>query len=701
MSKEEALKYEQEQYPIIKRQLEDNHKEVLRLYEIAWKSWDRDPENHDGAPSGIMEMYEELIRNYNRNQDAPYFARIIFQEDDSDEVTDVYIGKIGYVDLKSTKLIDWRAPIADLYYNAPLGKASYETSMFYENPLIDSKKRIDGTLSLKRQIRIEDNKVLELYDFQNTVSTDEFLKPYLTESADNRLKNIVSTIQQEQNEIIRFPLNKNTIVQGVAGSGKTTVALHRLSYLMYNYKKYIKAKDFMIISPNQVFMSYISNLLIDLDADQAYSYSLENIFKEYTKIRWNVLAKHEQYEKLEERRVNSDYLRFKGSKEFIKVIDSYLEDVYKHIFCKDLKIEGIKVLGKEQMYDYFKAVRLKWLYPSFDAWVGKVVFDMKINTELTDKIDQNLKEEDVPFATRLFIMRTLQRQGLSKYLRKFMPSGLTPLKLYVDLLKHIEKYTNYKWSVTLKKETLENLNRGVISYEDMFPLIYLQYKLEDIREYDNIKHVFIDEAQDNSYFAYYILRQIFPNAYFSIFGDLAQGLYSYQSIDNWNEIADIFENSSQLPLNKSYRTSIEIMEEANKTLEKLGMTKASNVVRHGEAVERRRGVPRDVVLQEIKEMREKGYKTIAVICKDKRELARASLLLSDCNLQILDEKNSNYDELQVVLLTVQTAKGLEFDGVIIFDEDSFDDSEKLDLKQLFVAKTRALHKLYLNAVSVN
>ena len=131
------------------------------------------------------------------------------------------------------------------------------------------------------------------------------------------------------------------------------------------------------------------------------------------------------------------------------------------------------------------------------------------------------------------------------------------------------------------------------------------------------------------------------------------------------------------------------------------MTKASNVVRHGEAVERRRGVPRDVVLQEIKEMREKGYKTIAVICKDKRELARASLLLSDCNLQILDEKNSNYDELQVVLLTVQTAKGLEFDGVIIFDEDSFDDSEKLDLKQLFVAKTRALHKLYLNAVSVN
>lgn len=696
MSKEEALKYEQEHYPIFKRELEDNNKEILRLYEIAWKSWDRDPENHDGAPSGIMEMYEEMIRNYNRNQDSPYFARIIFQEDGSDELTDVYIGKIGYVDLKSTKLIDWRAPIADLYYNSALGRASYQTSMFYDLNQ-GTKMTIEGTLSLKRQIRIDDNKVTEIYDFKDTVSNDDFLKPYLTESADNRLKNIVSTIQQEQNEIIRFPLNRNTIVQGVAGSGKTTVALHRLSFLMYNYKKYIKPKNFMIISPNQVFMSYISNLLIDLDADQAYSYSLENIFKEYTKlIRWNIQSKHEQYEKLENKKVNSEYLRFKSSKEFIDIIDRYLEDLYTKIYYKDLVIDGVKVLDKEKMYEYFQKARLKWMYPTFDAWVGKVVFDMKINTELTDKIEENLKAQDIPFAKRLNIMKILQRQGLSKYLRKFMPAGLTPMKLYINLLKNIEKYTDFKWCNTLKKETLENLNNMQLSYEDMFPLIYLQYKLEDIREYDEIKHVFIDEAQDNSYFAYYVLRQIFPNAYFSIFGDLAQGLYSYQSIDNWDEIAPLFDGSSQLPLNKSYRTSIEIMEEANDTLLKLGMTKANNVIRHGEQVERREGIPRDVVLEEIKEMRGKGYKTIAVICKDKNELAKASVLLSDCNLQILDEKNSNYDELQVVLLTVQTAKGLEFDGVIIFDENGYSEKEKLDLRQLYVAKTRALHKLYIN-----
>ena len=696
MSKEEALKYEQAQYPLIKQQLEENHKEVLRLYEIAWKSWDRDPENHDGAPSGIMEMYEELIRNYNRNQDSPYFARIIFQEDGNEEVTDVYIGKIGYVDLKTTKLVDWRAPIADLYYNSALGRASYQTSAFYDNLLVDSKQNIEGTLSLKRQIRIDNNKVIDLFDFQNMVSSDEFLKPYLTESADNRLKNIVSTIQQEQNEIIRFPLNKNTIVQGVAGSGKTTVALHRLSFLMYNYKKYIKSKDFMIISPNQVFMSYISNLLIDLDADEAYSYSLENIFKEYTKIRWDVQAKHEQYEKLEDKKNNTDYLRFKGSKEFIEIIDRYLDDINRNIYYKDLIIDGVKVLNKEKMFEYHQKSKLKWIYPSFDAWVGKVVYDLKINTELTDEIEKNLKEQDIPFAKRLEIMRILQRGGLSRYLRRFMPTGLTPMKLYVALIKNIEKYTDYKWNHTLKKETLENLKNEKISYEDMFPLIYLQYKLEDIREYDNIKHVFIDEAQDNSYFCYFILRKIFPNAYFSIFGDLAQGLYSYQAIDDWKEIEPLFDEVNQLPLNKSYRTSIEIMDEANKTLEKLHMTKASNVIRHGEEVERRVGNPREVILQEIGEMREKGYKTIAVICKDKAEIAKASVLLSECNLQILDEKNSNYDELQVVLLTVQTAKGLEFDGVIIFDEDSYDENIKLDLKQLFVAKTRALHKLYLN-----
>ena len=701
MSKEEALKYEQAQYPLIKQQLEENHKEVLRLYKIAWKSWDRDPENHDGAPSGIMEMYEELIRNYNRNQDSPYFARIIFQEDGSEEVTDVYIGKIGYVDLKTTKLIDWRAPVADLYYNSPLGKASYQTSAFYDKSGVDAKMTVTGQLSLKRQIRIEDNKVLELYDFQNAVSSDDFLKPYLTESADNRLKNIVSTIQQEQNEIIRFPLNKNTIVQGVAGSGKTTVALHRLSFLMYNYKKYIKPKDFMIISPNQVFMSYISNLLIDLDADEAYSYSLENIFKEYTKIGWGVQAKHEQYEKLEKENKNSDYLRFKSSKEFIEVIDKCLEEVDKNIYYKDLIIDGVKVLDKEKMFEYHQKSKLKWIYPSFDAWVYKVVFDLRINSTLTDEIEQNLKDQDIPFGKRLQIMRTVKNSGLSKILRRFMPSGLSSMKLYLDLIKNIDNYTDYKWSNTLKQETLENLKNKRISYEDMFPLIYLQYKLEDIREYDNIKHVFIDEAQDNSYFCYYVLKKIFPNSYFSIFGDLAQGLYSYQAIDDWKEIEPLFDEANQLPLNKSYRTSIEIMEEANKTLEKLHMSKASNVIRHGEKVERRSGNPRELIGQEIREMREKGYKTIAVICKDKAELAKASVLLSDCNLQILDEKNSNYDELNVVLLTVQTAKGLEFDGVIIFDEGSYDENVKLDLKQLFVAKTRALHKLYLNAVSVN
>ena len=686
MSKEKSLLYEQQRYPIIKERLEENNKEVIRLYEVAWKSWDRDPENHDGAPSGIMEMYEELIRNYKRNESSPYFARIIFEEENG-EITDAYIGKIGFVDLKDTKLLDWRSPICDLYYNSALGNTQYEVPM--DNEIVK------GKLSLKRQIKIENNVVKDIFDFEDTVSSDDFLKPYLTESADNRLKNIVSTIQKEQNEIIRLPLYTNTIVQGVAGSGKTTVALHRLSYLMYNYRKVIKPKQFMIISPNQVFMSYISSLLVDLDADQAYSYSLEGIFNEYTKIKYPILQKHQQYERLADRKINTDYLKFKSSKEFINIIDRYLENLKKKIFMQDLIIDGIKILDKKEMYQYYEAVKMKKLVNTFDAWVKKIVYEMQINTDLIQKIEDHLKEQEIPFGKRLDILRILQRKGLSKYLRKYLPK-ITPIKLYKNLIKNIEKYTDYQWCKTLKLETLNNLNNKVISYEDMFPLIYIKSQLEDIREYDKIHQVFIDEAQDISYFGYYILREIFPNAYFSIFGDLAQGLYAYQAIDEWKEVAEIIHDSRYLPLNKSYRTSIEIMQEANKTLVKLSMPEANNVIRHGEPVERREGSAREIIKEEIKELRDLGLKTIAIITKDKQELSKASNLLSDFELKIIDEDNSNFDDEEVVLLTVQTSKGLEFDGVIIFNELSYNEENKLDLKQLFVAKTRALHKLFIN-----
>lgn len=688
MSKEDALLEERERYPLIKEKLKENQKEILRLYEIAWKSWDRDPENHDGAPSGIMEMYEEIIRNYNRHQNSPYFARIIFKEEGSEEKTDVYIGKIGYVDLKDSKLIDWRAPISDLYYNAPLGIAEYKAPLETES--------IRGELSLKRQIKIDNNFVEAIYDFENAVSSDEFLKPYLTTSADNRLKNIVSTIQQEQNQIIRWELNKNIVVQGVAGSGKTTVALHRLSYLMYNYRKFIKPKEFMIISPNKVFKSYISSLLVDLDADQAYSYDLEGIFREYTSVNWKILAKHEQYEKLMERKISPDYLKFKSEKGFIELIDKFLENLAKRIFYKDLIIDGVKVIDKEKMFSYYQDVKMKKLLPTFDAWVKKVVFDLQINNQFVGEIDESLKQQDVPFGKRINILRTLQRGGLSKHLRNFLKEKLLAEKLYTKFINEIDEYSNYKWIKTLKLQTLENLNNKTISYEDMFPIMYIQSKLYDIREYDSIKHVFIDEAQDISYFGYYVVKELFPNAYFSIFGDLAQGLYSYQSIDRWEEVDEILKSVDLIPLTKSYRTSIEIMQNANLTLNLLGMESANNVIRHGEDVEVVIGQPRQTVKEELNNLKEKGYKTIAVICKDKEELSKASNLFMDFEMSLLDENNNNYDNDKPLLMTVQTAKGLEFDSVIIFNENSYNKNIPLDLKQLYVAKTRALHKLYIN-----
>ena len=218
----------------------------------------------------------------------------------------------------------------------------------------------------------------------------------------------------------------------------------------------------------------------------------------------------------------------------------------------------------------------------------------------------------------------------------------------------------------------------------------------DVPYFEKLKCVFLDEAQDLSYLMFLALRKLFKNAKFSIFGDIAQGIYSYQSVGGWEEVQNIIGDCELLYLNRSYRTSIEIMAEANNTLAKLGVEPANNVVRHGEEVEFIKTCNFETIKAQLEKLNNE-YSNTAIIVKDTDELHKAEEMLKDLNLVVLDETNLTYGQVKNTLLTVQTAKGLEFDSVIIFDNSSYTETP-LDLRLLYVAKTRALHKLIINGV---
>lgn len=682
-----SLDYEKRKAQVLKEMIASYRKELQesRLYAL-----DMPVETDNGfniEREQLIDDIDDKLEILRRHEHDPYFAKLIFVDCEDGEEFNGYLGRLSIGNISSKnddKIVDWRAPIADLYYNGSLGKSTYSALG----------KEYEVDLQLKRQIQFKDGEVTSVYDFEDKVSNDEFLTPFLTQSANNRLKSIVSTIQEEQNKIIRQPIHKDSIVQGVAGSGKTTVALHRLSYLMYNYKKAALPEEYLILSPNEIFVSYISSILIDLDADKAKSQSLGQFFTSICGNEYHTLGKHAQYEKLKNNGINTDYLSYKTSLDFAKVIDDYIKNYERKIFYKDLIVKGVKVLDKDDVIKFFdnpynidtttlsyngskKLARALATIPEYK----KIAFD-NINHG-TDNI------------TKKYQLQALVESENYGYIKNNFKVNFKILNFYKDFITKFE--SSYQDNKTLKRETLSNLKNKTLSHDDLGAILYIYSKLESFPYLSKLKCVFIDEAQDLSPIMFLALRKLFNSARFSIFGDIAQGIYAYQSISNWQEVQNIIGDCELLHLNKSYRTSIEITADANLTLAKLGTPPASNVVRHGDKVDYINNANFDTFKQQLQKLNNEYSKT-AIIVKDSDELAIAEKMLQDLHLTVLDENNMLYGNSQNTLLTVQTAKGLEFDSVIIFNLNSYTDTP-LDLRLLYVAKTRALHKLIINCVA--
>lgn len=696
------LEYEKKKLEKVEEELEEiqsGEEQILRTL----------PKKYGNNPvllSNLMSSTATKITNIARMKEKPYFARIDFKEDKKPNKEKLYIGKVGVIDLDGKVVItDWRAPVSTLYYDANLGKVEYNAP----------EGKIKGELSLKRQIIIQNKNVEEIFDV-DSVSDDELLKPYLGASADNRLKNIVASIQSEQNNIIRKSIEENLIVQGVAGSGKTTVALHRIAYLMYNNANRYKANQFMVIGPNRFFINYISNVLPDLDASNAVQVTYEELASDFTCEKLIFEDSTKKLSDIIDKKAPKDYLKFKSSLKYKELLEKYLNNYEKTVISDTgVIINNIQVLSKDEVMETFNEVIGECLEQRLDMTARVLSNRIKNDDTIYNRVknrmleleknEENIDKKRKIAKQELDMLKDLTNTGFEKQIKKYVSiSNLKSINIYKEFVENVDKlYLENDVDInSLKENTLKSLKSRIIENEDIAAIMFIRLYLFGNGEYKNIKCVVIDEAQDFGIFSYFVLKKLLSNATFSIFGDMAQGIYSYRAIGDWNEIKEnVIFDAEFLNLKKSYRTSIEIMNEANKVSEAIGLGRANPVIRSSGPIIKT-NIEKDkealYIVNRVKEYQSQGFKSIAIVYKDQTNMMELNRLLKKEKIEseIIYKDQEKYNG-GVCILTSYLSKGLEFDVVIIADADDsiYLSNNILDMKLLYVAMTRALHKLEL------
>lgn len=696
---------EEEEY--LKKTLE-RFQETIENTELRIEAIPRMYDDNPRLMANLLSQNHNRLNMLKRTWNKPYFARINFKNNEDNIVEECYIGKVGvYDDDNNLITVDWRAPISSMYYDSNVGSASYEAP----------EGIITGELLVKRQYDIE-NKKLKGFQDVDTVANDEILKPYLGVSADSRLKNIVSTIQSEQNEIIREKLFKNLIIQGVAGSGKTTVALHRIAYLVYNNIDSIKPEQYLVIGPNKFFVNYISGVLPDLDVNNVSQLTYDEILKELIKEDFELISDEG---KLVDSITNPDKLFFEGlrvSMAYKNAIDNFLHDFDSKVIPDiDFSIKGYKILPQKIIKEIYEDIKSNGIV-NYDILstkiervcllIGKYIGDNRdtILSGIYNQFSKNIEDMSQNALQKerksiVYIEKEL-RNNCNQSLKKYFKGNPKILTLYMTFLKDIDKYINVgEHDITsFSKKVIMNIKNKRVEFEDMASLIYLYYRIYGSGEFLNYRHAVVDEAQDFGEFNFYVLKELMPKSTFSIFGDLAQSIYQYRGIDNWEKVIDIVFNGKceKKYLKKSYRTTTEIMNSANNLISHIGLVPAEPVIRHGVEVKYTEFNDNkiELILDLIKKYLEKGYSSIAIISKDEEEATYINEELRKMGIVAnkITDSNTLYNG-GICVITSYLAKGLEFDSVIITDasEEKYSSTKTVDMKLLYVAMTRPLHEL--------
>lgn len=629
-------------------------------------------------------------------------------------------------------VIDWRAPIADLYYEGRLGEAEYNCPA----------GKIHGEIKLKRQYFFKNGDLQDVMDIDITTN-DEMLQPFLSANSDTRLKNIISTIQAEQNKIIRADMWQPLVVQGVAGSGKTTIALHRIAYLIYNYDKNFFPEEFLIIAPNKFFLNYISNVLPDLGVDRVGQSTYEEIAFEVIGSEFeieepnNKLAriidnnKSEKEKKMCEIIIESS--KYKSSIRFKNLLDEYLYEVEKRFVPEDdfkvgkyvfMKREDIEHLFYREYSNLPFCRRMEEISKHLKSAVtmrsGQILKDIE---EERDYKIAKIKMDEPNEQIRLSLIRDAYKEAedlskevtknVKKNVQKYMSSTnkvLEPIKYYKEFMDvYIDTLAKGRISDEeikyIKTSFADAQRKGKIEMEDLAPLMYIKYMVHGIRTKFELKHIVIDEAQDFSEFQFYIFKKIVKSNSLTILGDLAQGIYFYRGTNNWQKTMSIVFGDgidpTYLTLKKTYRTTEEIMNVANKVIshimDKLNCPPGEPVMKNGAPVIVKHFENEEKMVEQIKERlkeyKEKGFSNIALICKTVEDCIKLKEQLQDEEIHIISSKDSEYAG-GINIVPSYLSKGLEFDAVIITNADvhNYTDSE-VDTKLLYVCITRAMNTL--------
>lgn len=569
----------------------------------------------------------------------------------------VYIGLSTFTDeLKRQNLIyDWRAPIASMFYDFELGAGHFQTLA----------RKVEGNILLKRQYKIREGQME--FMIENSVNVhDEVLQRELSKSADDKMKNIVATIQRDQNAVIRNDTAPVMIIQGVAGSGKTSIALHRIAFLLYRFRDSIKAKDILILSPNKVFADYISNVLPELGEEYIPETGMEELANALLENKYSFQTFFEQVAMLLEQ-PHAEFIeriKFKSSFEFLSQLNKYFihleNNSFKHT---ELRVAGV-IVPFPFIVEKFKA----WSRMPMHQRIPEVTREVLqyIRNAANRKLSGGEKAKVWELVPRMFNMRS-------------------PFDVYKGF---------YEW--VGKKEMFRMMHGTKLEFADVFPLIYCKIRLEGVQSYDHIKHLLVDEMQDYTPVQYAVLSRVFKCKK-TILGDVNQPVNPY-SASSAEGIEQVFPQGDVVKLHRSYRSTWQI---AQFSLAICPNPDLIAMERHGTAPEiisfENARAEVEAIKSRCTAFAESGYQSMGIICKTQKQAETLYEDLKGSKVHLLTPESTAFSS-GIIITTVHLSKGLEFDAVLVPFASFENYKAEIDKRMLYIACTRAMHTLTLTCV---
>lgn len=677
---------------------------------------------------------QRQLKSLLRLKQTPYFGRIDFLEDGEREASRIYIGTSSLMDNSGFDFLvyDWRAPVSSLYYDYGPGPARYTT------PGGD----ISGTMELKRQFIIRDGRIRSLFDTGVTIG-DELLQEVLGKQSDAQMRSIVATIQREQNRIIRNEKARLLVVQGAAGSGKTSAALQRVAYLLYRYRETLKAEQIVLFSPNPMFNSYVSTVLPELGEENMQ----QTTFQQYLDHRLGrEFAVEDPFGQMEytlsamgepgyEARVAG--IQYKASAAFLRLLDryaGYLSEqgmVFRDVVFRDRVLVSGEQL-KEQFYTQSGLMTIpnrmvalsEWLLKELRRLAKKEMNEAWVMDEI-ELLDKETYQEALEqlhkkktFSADTFDDFDREREQLSmmvvqekfKVLRKrakkltFIDAPAVYRQLFSnpELTSMLagEEPLPERWD-DICSDTADRLDRKELSYEDATPYLYLVERLEGFQTNNSVRHVFIDEAQDYSAFQFAVLKRLFPRARMTVLGDLNQAIYAHAASENgFAALQKLFdaEETETIMLTRSYRSTREIVEftrglvEGGEAIELFNRGGSKPTLTQAEDT----GALHRHITERIGQLQEEGHRSIAIICRTAGESREAFAALQEeiPSLHLISTGTGTFEK-GVVVIPSYLAKGVEFDAVLLYDVSRERYGHESERRLFYTACTRAMHELHL------